>query len=201
MDFLDDPRFSGYDSYIMTAYVKFLEASGARVVPLILGEPEEVTMDKLSKLNGVLFPGGDGDYTDYGLKIINKLMEYNDQGLVYPAWGTCLGYETMMIWASSVGTKDIWDSYIVHDISLPLKFVVDPTKTAMFGDLGKDSYLFEKEGMTLNSHNWGVDPQKFVTDEGLASSYKLTSISFEPEGEKRPFAASVEHLKYPFFGT
>lgn len=62
----------------MAAYVKFLEASGARVVPLILGEPEEITMEKLSKLNGVLFPGGDGDYTDYGLEIINKLMEYND---------------------------------------------------------------------------------------------------------------------------
>ena len=55
-----------------------MEASGARVVPLILGEPEEVTMDKISKLDGVLFPGGDGDYIEMGGKIIAKIMELND---------------------------------------------------------------------------------------------------------------------------
>ena len=127
----------------MASYVKFVEAAGARVVPLILGESENVTFEKLSKLNGVLFPGGEGNYTEYGAKIIEKIMQYNDEGLVYPVWGTCLGYETMMIWASSVGTKDIWDSYVVLKVSLPLVFVVDPATTKMFGDLGKDAYLFE----------------------------------------------------------
>jgi len=51
---------------MMAAYVKYLEQSGARVVPLIMGEPTEVTMDKLSKLNGVFLPGGGGDYIDWG---------------------------------------------------------------------------------------------------------------------------------------
>jgi len=77
-DFDGDSRFDGYDSYLMAAYVKFVEAAGARVVPLIWGEPEEVTLDKLSKLNGVLFPGGDGDYDRFGNMIIQKLIEYND---------------------------------------------------------------------------------------------------------------------------
>jgi gamma-glutamyl hydrolase len=63
---------------MMAAYVKFMEAAGARVVPLVLGESEEITMDKISKLDGVLFPGGGGDYVDYGGKIIQKIMEYND---------------------------------------------------------------------------------------------------------------------------
>jgi gamma-glutamyl hydrolase len=63
---------------MMAAYVKFMEAAGARVVPLVLGESEEITMDKISKLDGVLFPGGGGDYVDYGGKIIKKIMEYND---------------------------------------------------------------------------------------------------------------------------
>jgi gamma-glutamyl hydrolase len=103
----------------MAAYVKFMEAAGARVVPLILGEPEQVTYEKLSKLNGVLFPGGDGDYLDYGGKIMARLMEFNDQGLFYPAWGTCLGYESMMIWAATAG-KDIWEHYYSHQVSLPL---------------------------------------------------------------------------------
>jgi gamma-glutamyl hydrolase len=76
----------------MAAYVKFMEAAGARVVPLILGEAEEVTLEKISKLDGVLFPGGDGDYIEMGGNIIRKIMEYNDDGHFYPVWGTCLGF-------------------------------------------------------------------------------------------------------------
>jgi gamma-glutamyl hydrolase len=73
-----DPRFANYYSYIMTSYVDFVQSSGARVVPLIVNEPAEVTLDKLSKLNGVLFPGGDGDYLEYGRFVHEKIKEYND---------------------------------------------------------------------------------------------------------------------------
>ena len=118
---IGDPRFEGTDSYMMAAYVKFMEAAGARVVPLIWNEPEDVTMDKLSKLNGVLFPGGAGDYVEYGRNIINQLMEYNDAGQMYPGWGTCLGFENMLIWASDRG-HDILESYNAHAISLTLDF-------------------------------------------------------------------------------
>ena len=125
----------------MSAYVKFMQASGARVVPLVLNEPEEITMSKLSQLNGVIFPGGDGDYVEYGRKIMNKLIEYNDKGLFYPAYGICLGYENMMIWASDIGA-DIIQSYIAHDISLNLDFTVDPSTSKMWAGLGDDAYKF-----------------------------------------------------------
>lgn len=64
-----DSRFEGYTSYLMNSYVHYIESAGARVVPLILGEDEEKTIEKLKKLNGVLFPGGDGSYYDHGLFI------------------------------------------------------------------------------------------------------------------------------------
>jgi len=99
----NDTRFGGLNSYVMTAYVSFMEAAGARVIPLVLGEPEEVTLEKLSKLNGVLFPGGDGDYLEFGRFIFNKIKEYNDNGTYYPAWGTCLGYEAFAIYAADDG--------------------------------------------------------------------------------------------------
>ena len=31
--------------------------------------------------------------------------------------------------------------------------------------------------------------------------YKLTSISYEPAGKQRPFAATVEAFNYPFYGV
>ena len=48
-----------------------MQAAGARVVPLIWNEPDEILMEKLSMINGVLFPGGDGNYLEYGRKIMN----------------------------------------------------------------------------------------------------------------------------------
>jgi len=43
----NDTRFDGYKSYIMSDVVKFMEAQGARVVPIVWGEDESVTKDKL----------------------------------------------------------------------------------------------------------------------------------------------------------
>lgn len=90
--FSDDPRFAGYDSYIMSAYVKFLESAGARIIPMIRSESREVTLDKLSKVNGILFPGGTGDYIEYGQFIFDTVKQINDNGTYFPLWGTCLGF-------------------------------------------------------------------------------------------------------------
>ena len=59
----------------MEAYVEFMEAAGARVVPLIATDPTSKTDEKLKILNGVLFPGGDGDYLEIGDHIYKSLIE------------------------------------------------------------------------------------------------------------------------------
>ena len=87
-----DPRFTPYQggSYIMKSYVQWLQAAGARVVPLVRGEPEAETLRKLAGLNGVLFPGGDGDYEEFGRFIFNAVRAENDAGNYLPLWGTCM---------------------------------------------------------------------------------------------------------------
>lgn len=74
-DLKDDPRFEGKTSYIMQAYTDFMRDSGARVVPIILEDSNEVVDEKLSKVNGVLFPGGAGDYLEIGDYIYNSLIK------------------------------------------------------------------------------------------------------------------------------
>lgn len=74
----DDPRFADYKYYIMQSYVDWLQAAGARVVPLIQGDLQNVTMDKLSKVNAVLFPGGDGDYLAFGKEVFEAVKAIND---------------------------------------------------------------------------------------------------------------------------
>jgi len=123
-----DPRFDKYNSYIMAAYIDHILAAGARVVPLILNEDEDVTMKKLDSLNGVLFPGGDGGYYSYGEFVFNYALEKNKNGTYFPIWGTCLGYEYIMEYTATAG-KGVIGSYNYPNGSLPIEFVTDPRDT------------------------------------------------------------------------
>ena len=90
----NDPRFDKYTSYVMSDYVQFFEGSGARVIPILSTETEEETMDKLSKINGVLFPGGAGDdlYRAKAEFIYKEAVKKNDGGEYFPLFGICMGF-------------------------------------------------------------------------------------------------------------
>ena len=195
----NDTRFDGYKTYIMKSYVDWVEAVGARVIPLVNGEDKNVTEEKLSKVNAVIFPGGDGDYLEYGRLVFNMTKEINDNGTYLPLWGTCMGYENMVSYVADEGWK-VLDVYDLDSASLTLDFVVDPLSTKMFQWLGNEAYLFNDHNVTYHSHHWSMNPDKFNTDKGLASMFKLTGISYMPD-DGRPIVASVESEQYPFFGT
>ena len=166
----------------MAAYVKYLEGVGARVVPLIMGEPFEETYSKLIRMNGILFPGGGGDYISFGRSMYEYILMQNDAGNVYPGIGICLGFESLATWASSVG-GDVLVSLEAEDVALPIDFTVDPAGTKMFGPMGESAYLFENYAMAANYHYYSVKPDQFDTDEGLSSIFNVTSTSEAPGDE------------------
>lgn len=43
----DDHRFDTYKSYIMGAYVRFVESAGARVVPILFNDSEDQIKEKM----------------------------------------------------------------------------------------------------------------------------------------------------------
>jgi gamma-glutamyl hydrolase len=194
----NDTKYEGYQSYIMSSYVKYIEAQGARVVPIIYGEPKNTTLFKVAHVDGVLFPGGDGDDVDIGRIVFDEIIKQNDQGHYYPAWGTCLGYENMIAYTADEGFGS-WGIYDYHAVSLPLTFLKKPEDTKMFKGLGKYAYEFAKNNFTYNSHHYGIAPETFKTDAGLAKFWDVTSESFMPNGTA--FTASIEAKNYPIFGT
>jgi len=125
----------------MGGYVRFMQAAGARVVPIVRGEPKEVTIEKLGKLNGVLLPGGNGDYIEMSRTILDYAKEQNDKGKFYPLWGTCQGYEYMSI-ITAKNQDDVLKVYGVEKVSLPVKFMMDPRDTKMFCPLGLEAFRF-----------------------------------------------------------
>ncbi|KAH9723283.1 gamma-glutamyl hydrolase 2 [Citrus sinensis] len=106
-------------SYISASYVKFAESGGARVIPLIFNEPEEILFEKLELVNGILYTGGwakNGLYYDIVEKIFKKILEKNDAGDHFPVYAICLGFELLSMIVSelngSVGSNK--RAYLVY---------------------------------------------------------------------------------------
>ena len=54
-------------SYIAASYVKYIESGGARVVPVLIDQPEEYYQFIFNSTNGLLIPGGDVSLSDSGI--------------------------------------------------------------------------------------------------------------------------------------
>jgi hypothetical protein len=134
-DLIDDPKFMGKTTYIMDGYVNYVEAFGARVVPIISEESDEDTKAKLEVLNGVLIPGGSEDYwfTKKGQYVYDYIVQQNKDGNFYPLWGTCMGFEYLAAFASDYD-MDVLSDQSSHNVELTLDWLTDPAETKMFGD-------------------------------------------------------------------
>ena len=76
----------------------------------------------------MLFPGGGGDYLEYGRNIYNHIKEYNDNDTYFPMWGTCLGLENIAIYESKEG-ETVLENFPIDYGSLSLKFLKNPKDT------------------------------------------------------------------------
>jgi gamma-glutamyl-gamma-aminobutyrate hydrolase PuuD len=95
------PTKLGY-SFLTASYVKFIEMSGARVVPIPFNAPKEALLRIFNSVNGILFTGGmldlhnGTDYFDNGLYLYKLALEANKKGDYFPIWGTCQGMYTFV---------------------------------------------------------------------------------------------------------
>ena len=62
-----EPWFPNSTSYIGAAYVKYIEQAGARVVPVLINQPEEYYEIIFNSTNGLLIPGGAVSLDDSGI--------------------------------------------------------------------------------------------------------------------------------------
>ena len=80
---------------------------GARVVPVMIDRPYYELELLLGKLNGFLLPGGgdaliyeDGSYSftvNTACSLIKYIQRLNDEGIYYPIWATCQGFEILTL--------------------------------------------------------------------------------------------------------
>ena len=206
-DFNDKFPLSNFSDF-GAAYVKFLEASGNRVVPILYDYPEETLRRLFNSVNGLLFPGGDASlwdnetsmsgYSNLTLtvkKLLSWAIEANEKGDYFPVWGTCLGFESIVISFSENTTLDNFN---------------DADKTRNLTFVNNDSFLFSnlpekiRKYTEINApvflwHSYGKKYDSFLNEPRLNENFKVNTISHDVD--YTIYVSSIEHRKYPIFGT
>lgn len=227
---LSQPRFhpltnSTMYHYIASSYVKWVESGGARSVPIPFDAPDEMVDDLFGQINAVLFPGGPTGPPPRSAKRIWQLAEAaNRRGDFMPVWGTCLGFEYMLMLASEEGESILQSGFEAENISLPLIFPTAPTGGALhsslrgqrmpaaaISELYSDPVLrhtAQNKAVAMNSHTMGIEPDRFQNDAGLTSMFHVTTTNVDKGNKfgqkRRPFVSTIETRQpdqYPYYGV
>ncbi|CAM6089037.1 unnamed protein product [Calypogeia fissa] len=191
-------------SYIAASYVKFVEAGGARVVPLIYNEPEEILKKKFGAINGILFPGGDaslqdGPFYQIAEKLFNWALEANDNGDYFPIYGVCLGFELLSV----LVTKDhhVLEPFQASKKPAPIVFVDKAAKDKSFFKWFSDDLIerVSTESLALENHKWGLSPSKFAALKPLTDFFEVLTTT--PDENNKIYVSTVQGRKYPVTGV
>ncbi|XP_052742130.1 gamma-glutamyl hydrolase A [Bicyclus anynana] len=193
-----------YTSYISASFVKDVEKSGARVVPILIGRDRSYYRNILRKINGVIFPGGvskfnnTNGYADAAKHIYELAQELNDAGDYFPIFGTCLGFQFLVVLTSGRGPEAIRIKCRSYE-NLPLNFTQDFRKSRMFHEAPKDIIrILKNKDVTVNSHGFCIVDES-LKYHNLTKYWRPTSYSNDEYGVR--FIASIEHKRYPFYGV
>ena len=210
---LPSDGFPGYSedqfSYFYASYAKYIEQSGAQVVPILYDQSEASLLSLLGKLNGVLVTGGSngiidgtGKFTQLGAtlnSIIDYVVEQNNKGKYYPLWGTCMGFQhiaqllgkTYSILkgdcqgCSGVNKNNYWN---------------EGYTSRLYAGLSKD--LAEKmtnANLSVFAHRYMFHYEDFVNTYPLNVSLTPTTYSYDDRGVK--YVSSYESPTMPIYAT
>ena len=198
-----------FTSYFPSSYVKWLEQSGAKVVPIKYNLPFHKIKTILKQVNGILFPGGAIDrehhnYLDLYIKNFKLIYDYcveeNNNGNYYPIWGTCLGFEFLcvmplnnkLIEYNNLLLLSKFDSK--HElVKFKLyKHAAIPIKSSSCNDT-----VIKNANIYMN-HISGYKTDKETMN--LFNKY-LTVISSNKDRQGKEYISTIKYKYYPFYGT
>ncbi|GAX73089.1 hypothetical protein CEUSTIGMA_g542.t1 [Chlamydomonas eustigma] len=195
-------------SYIAAGFVKWIEAAGARAVPIRFYASDSELKRLFKSINGLIFPGGltwlwrDAPYVIAARKLFKMAVTANDKGDVFPIWGTCLGFQLLHLLPSNISRNVVLiDTDSVSHAST-LDWSPYASSSHMFG--GIETTLYDKiqdptYNLALENHMYGMPPYMYERYPVLSEWYNIISTTKDRNGTV--YISSMEGKKYPFFGT
>jgi len=160
----------------------------------------------------MVLPGGAAELVDYKNKMkttpfmnrIHKIIEYikdrNDRKDYYPIWGTCLGFEELIVSSSGLKGESLQNGFDdrgkYHEVSLRDEF----WNSRFFGHLPVEKKIINEvfsKPIAYYYHSEGIEPQHFKKFSKLVKDLTILGTSKNDAG--REYIALLEHKKYPIF--
>ncbi|MED6198307.1 Gamma-glutamyl hydrolase 2 [Stylosanthes scabra] len=188
-------------SNIPASYVKFVEAGGARVIPLIYNESPQKLLKKLDLVNGVLFTGGwakEGQYFETVRRVFKKVLERNDGGDHFPLYAICLGFELITMIVS--GDNNILEEFSASDQASALNFEQNADiKGSIFRSFPPD--LLKKlstDCIVMQNHHFGISPEKLLSNKKLSSFFDILTTC--KDEDDKVYVSTMQSCNYPVTG-
>jgi len=192
------------NSYIAASYVKFLEAAGARVVPIHYDSTQADLKQLFNSINGILFPGGATDldpstqFYRSAFFLYQLALDANDKGDFFPIQGHCLGFELLHLMTSRNASLLGWVD--AENIALPLDFTSKLPGSRIFANAPSDVLdILKSEKVTMNNHMRAVFPRDYTTNPLLDQFYDILSTNVDRDNVT--FISTVEAKRYPVYGV
>lgn len=192
-------------SYIAASYVKWVEAAGARVVPILPDMREDEVRRRFDASNGLLLPGGGArlrsghPYFDTASLLLRLALAANDRGDYYPVHGTCLGMEALAI---IVGRNEsLLADVDAEDAAAPLLLTPEAGGSRFFSSLPPRVVLnLQREPpLAMENHGHGLLSEDVAASARLSAFFKVLSLSLARDG--KPYVSTMEARDYPVYAT
>jgi len=198
------PGIEDYSSWLVASNVKWLEAGGVQVVPIIVNgsiDQTEYFREMFTSLNGLMIPGGpdnsilpDAGFSKASYAFFSMAMEANDAGDFFPIWGTCLGME--MLGLITTGGQEYLTRCTSYG-SLPLELSEGWEDSQLYGSAPSDVIdQLTSLPVTVNRHHWCLTRENF-TKFGMDAFWTILSENSDPDGIR--FVSTLEAKDYPFY--
>ncbi|XP_028414897.1 gamma-glutamyl hydrolase-like [Dendronephthya gigantea] len=189
--------------YIPASYVKFLEASGARVVPIFNNLTEDETKKLFYSINGAVFPGGKvnmltSGYTNVSRTIFELAKATYDEGGYFPIMGMCLGHHILAMLVN--GNTDDRVPTDSQNMTAPLNLPENYRDSKLFRDIPQERLrIFNGTLITSHFHIFSFPIKLFQESKELKDFYRVLTTNIDRRGVE--FVSTMEARKYPFYST
>lgn len=198
------PGYGRESLYIQATYVKFLESSGARVIPIRTDFSKEKLKKLFQSINGAIFPGGSlglirSRYANTSRIIFDLARETFDNGGYFPIMGVCLGHQFLA--AELNGPFEIRIRTDSYNLTAPLNLLKDYRESKLFRNI--PDYFVNcfntTPGITGHFHKYSLPVKLFQENKNLKDFFKVLTTNFDRKGNE--FVSTMEGRKYPFYST
>ena len=190
-------KSSSNEMYIAASYVKWLEAGGARSIPIPYDVTDSALLDEMfDQIDALFLPGGATPKRSFAVDyMLGKAVRSNQESTFFPVWGTCLGMEYLVQY---MGADDniLQQGFTSENVSLSLESVVPV-------GLYKENRIYSivtNQNVTLNNHHLGLSPISFFENLHLKQVWQMTSLNRDSAGQL--FISTLEPIgEFPFYAV